>query len=370
MGSVVDYEKVNRITGKRVKLHRALIRRKGFASKSKIFGSLAEANKWIRDNEAETTLTKAGSGKTLKVLIELFVPAPKIRGTKYWRPEHLDFWSAQLGNMKAAEISRGDINGAVAVLRDKPAMRSTPSGPVPTKRKLTPATVNRYLASLASVFNFAMEREIIEVHPMKGGKVKKLRESAGRTRTLDEDEEQRLYAAARASSWPLMYLLLRMVLTTGARRSEVLNLTWQQIKLDQSIAVLGKTKNGHARSLPLVSDVRELLAGAAKVRPLKGDFVFFDPRHPERVKTIDTAWKTCRADAGLLNDREDPLDRVVLHTGRHTAVTKMLRGGANLAQAAAVSGHRTLAMLKKYEHLAADDAVLLAEKHLGGGGKK
>jgi hypothetical protein len=44
----------------------------------------------------------------------------------------------------------------------------------------------------------------------------------------------------------------------------------------------------------------------------------------------------------------------------------MLRGGANLAQAAAVSGHQTLAMLKRYEHLAAADSVQLAEKLLGG----
>ena len=79
-------------------------------------------------------------------------------------------------------------------------------------------------------------------------------------------------------------------------------------------------------------------------------------------------WTKCRADAGLLNDREDPLDRVVLHSTRHTAVTRMLKGGANLAQAAVVSGHQTLAMLKRYEHLAAADAVDLAEKHLGAGG--
>lgn len=42
---------------------------------------------------------------------------------------------------------------------------------------------------------------------------------------------------------------------------------------------------------------------------------------------------------------------VVIHTTRHTAVTKLVKGGANLAQVAAVSGHKTLAMLKRYEHL-------------------
>ena len=97
------------------------------------------------------------------------------------------------------------------------------------------------------------------------------------------------------------------------------------------------------------------------MRPLASDYVFFDPRRPERPKNINTAWKACRSEAGLLNDREDPLDRVYLHSTRHTAVTRMLKGGANLAQAAAVSGHQTLAMLKRYEHLAAADGVELAE---------
>jgi len=58
---------------------------------------------------------------------------------------------------------------------------------------------------------------------------------------------------------------------------------------------------------------------------------------------------------------------VVLHTTRHSAITKMLKGGANLTQAAVVSGHQTLAMLKRYEHLAAQDSVELAERLLGGG---
>ncbi len=43
-----------------------------------------------------------------------------------------------------------------------------------------------------------------------------------------------------------------------------------------------------------------------------------------------------------------------------------MKGGANLAQVAVVSGHRTLAMLKRYEHLAAQDAVDLAERLLSG----
>lgn len=179
------------------------------------------------------------------------------------------------------------------------------------------------------------------------GKVRKLKENPGRRRILTAEEEQRLYTAAEASSWPMMRLYLRMLLTTGARKSEVLNLRWRDVHLDDSVAILPTSKNGEARALPLVSDVKADLVAAQTVRPIKSYFVFFDPRHPDKTKNVDTIWRLVRERAGLLNDREDRLDRVVLHTTRHTNATKLLRNGANIAQTANITGHKTLAMLKR-----------------------
>lgn len=366
MGSITKAQRVDKATGKTVTTYRAYVRRTGYQSRSKVFETNAAAKNWLRDNEALSSLAKATHGKTLKLLVDDFIKAPPTRGTKYWSAQHLDFWVEQLGQMKVAEVTRKDINGAVATLRTRVGLRSTPGGVKSTDKPLTPATVNRYLASLSSLLNFALNSEIIDAHPMKAGKVKKLEESKGRTRVLTAAEEVKLLDAAKASEWPMLHLFIRMCLTTAARRSEVLNLKWQQINLAESIAVLDTTKNGRARALPLVSDVKAALAEAQKVKPLKSDFVFFDPRQPERVKNIDTVWRRCRKAAGLLADRDDPLARVYLHTTRHTAVTRMLKGGANLAQAAVVSGHQTLAMLKRYEHLAAQDSVELAERLLSG----
>ena len=72
MGSIVPYTKVDKTTGKTVTLFRAHVRRKGFAPKSKICATKGEAKKWLRDNEASVTLDRAGTGKTLKALIESF----------------------------------------------------------------------------------------------------------------------------------------------------------------------------------------------------------------------------------------------------------------------------------------------------------
>lgn len=368
MGSIVERKRTDKATGKTVTDYRAHIRRAGFASRSKVFASKREAQDWLRNNETDTALERTARprGKTLANLIEDFVAAGVC---KYASPAHLEFWRDELGARPIAEITHGDINGCLLTLRTRRARRRTSTGITTTDKPVSAATVNRYAAALSAVFGFAMQHGVIDSHPMKGGKVRRLKEGPGRQRILTPDEESRLLTAAAAASWEGMHLFVLMLLTTAARKSEVLNLRWRDVDLSRGIAVLGKTKNGTPRALPLVAEVRAALATAAKIRPLGSDLVFYDPKCPERPKHVDNVWKTVRAHAGL-DDADDPVHRVVMHTTRHTGVTKIIRGGANLAQAAMISGHKTLAMLKRYEHLAADDVLELAEKALGNVGKR
>lgn len=369
MGSIVESVRKDKKTGEAVTVFRAHIRRTGFASKSKVFATLRAAQNWLRNNEADTALEKSAKpkGKTLATLIENFVRAGVCT---YAAPAHLEFWRDELGQLPVAEITHGDINGALLTLSTRHGQHRTTNGMKSTGKPLTPATINRYAAALSAVLAFGLQHGVIDNHPMKGGKVKRRKESAGRQRILTPDEESRLIEAAKASRWPGMHLFILMLLTTAARKSEVLNLRWRDVDLDNGIAVLGKTKNGSPRALPLVAEVRKLLLIASKVRPIGSDIVFFDPKQPTRPKDVDQLWRNARARAGL-DDTADASHRVVLHTTRHTGVTKIIRSGANLAQAALISGHKTLAMLKKYEHLAADDVLELAEKALGkvGNGK-
>ena len=182
MGSITAKTTISKATGKPVVKFRAYIRREGFASKSKVFAKERDAKDWLRNNVADSTLQRVTSGKTLKMLIEEFVDAPPTKGTKYWSAQHLDYWCETLGKIKVAEITRGDINGAKLTLQSRPSTRRTPAGVIVLRDKITPSTVNGYLASLSSVFNFALEHEIVNEHPMKGGKVRKLGEANARTR--------------------------------------------------------------------------------------------------------------------------------------------------------------------------------------------
>lgn len=371
MGSITKTKKVNRATGKAVTVHRAFIRRTvngKQVSKSKVFATATEAKGWLRENESDAGLAAIGgaTGPTFSDLLDAFVLAPPTKGTRYWAASHLDFWRARLGAMKTGAIDRGTINECKAALLVKPAVRASLAGKKDTAKPVTAATANRYLASLSSVLNFALQRGIIASHPMKGGAVSKETESKGRRRILTQGEEQRLYSACDESRWPMMRLFLRVCLTTGARKSEVLNLRWHYLDLSRSVAMLPTTKNDEPRALPLVADVKAALTEASKVKPLGSDFVFHDPRKPKQPKNIDMLWRSVRKRAGLWQDRDDPLDHVVLHSTRHTATTKLVRSEKNLAKVQAVTGHKTLSMLSRYTHLDSDDAVALAERALGG----
>lgn len=367
MGSIVVVEKVDKTTGKKTTRYRAFIRRKGFASQSATFDTKTEAKEWLRNNEGDGKLIRTSAGRTFANLVDDFMKAPPTTGTKWRTPSQVDYWRAEFGRMKVGDIRRSDINQALASLQTKKAHRRSIDGSITeTEKLLTPGTINRYRATLASIFNYALLHQIIEVSPLKAGGVPKMKEARGRRRIITRDEEQRLYDAAKESSWPMMPLFLRMCFTTAARKSEVLKLRWQDVHLDDSVAIIPKTKNDEPRALPLVADVKKDLAEASKVKPLGSDYVFFDPKRPSKPKNIDTIWKMVRERAGLYQDRDDPLDHIVLHSTRHTAATKLLKGGANLAQAAAVTGHKSLSQLKRYTHLDAQDAVELAERLLSG----
>lgn len=235
MGSITEVAKIDKRTGKSIKKFRAYVRRivagKSVGA-SKVCATRNEAKEWLRNNESDIQLIASARerGRTFKQVAELFAKAPATRGTKFWVQNQLDFWIAELGSMPVAEISRGDVNAAIAKLQTAKAQRHSPAGLIELEKTLSAGTINRYLATLSSVFNFAVDREIIDLHPMKAGRVRKLEENTGRKRILTDEEVDRLMEAAAGSRWQMMPLFLRVLLTTAARKSEVLDLKWQDVR--------------------------------------------------------------------------------------------------------------------------------------------
>ncbi|HEX7888509.1 MAG TPA: site-specific integrase [Ramlibacter sp.] len=162
----------------------------------------------------------------------------------------------------------------------------------------------------------------------------------GRSRVLSAIEQERLLAALAPSGRrnPWMLPLAQLALWTAMRRGELLALRWEQFDLARRVAFLPMTKNGQPRAVPLSSNAVTLLSEM----PRSADGQVF----PISAQTMEAAFKRARTRAGLQDVR--------FHDLRHTATSEMAAKLPNVIELAAVTGHRTIQMLKRYYHPTAE----------------
>jgi integrase len=147
-----------------------------------------------------------------------------------------------------------------------------------------------------------------------------------------------------------------LAITTGARRSELLGLTWGDVDMERAIAYVRETKNGQPRALPLVAPV---LAELRRFAVARAEACVFPSRgHPTRPRHFGSSWAQALTRARIRQFR--------FHDLRHTCASYLAQNGASLLEIADVMGHRQLAMVKRYAHLTTDTKARLVNRVLGG----
>ncbi len=328
----------------------AVVRCEG-QSHTATFRTKSEAKKWAGIIEAAITKGKhlpnsEAKRRTVRDLLERYKRSEIPRKRDRTNPaRYANFWIDRIGDLKLARLNRAQV----VEIRDELA------------EDKSPATVNRYLALLSHACTMAeREWEWMDFNPLR--KVGRLQEANGRVRYLSDDERDRLLRAAKASTHPHLYAIVLLALTSGARKGEVLGLHWKDVDLASKRAILHDTKNRERRTLTLVPPVVNELKKLKKVRRIDTDLIF---THPATGKPnpfyFDKAWREARAKAKL--------DDFRFHDLRHSCASYLAMNGATTAEIAAVLGHKTLAMVKRYSHLS-DEHVRgvverMAEKVLG-----
>jgi len=204
-----------------------------------------------------------------------------------------------------------------------------------------PNTVRLELALLSHLYTVAQQEWGMPylTNPAKIIKKPSVSRSA-RDRRLAPGEEEQLLQACREHHSEAFADLVAFALETGMRRGEIAQLRHGDIQ--GKVAVLLDTKNGERRDVPLSSRARAILARRAKVRSLKDDRVFC-----LEDATISRTFRKVCDKAGI----ED----LKFHDLRHEATSRLFEKGLNPMQVAAITGHKTLQMLKRYTHLRAED---------------
>lgn len=241
------------------------------------------------------------------------------------------------------------------------------------KAKIKPATVNRDLDRIRSVFSRAVEWGFLTAHPLKTVKRAKGADNS-RVRYLTDDEEKRLRDAlaareaerrasrerhnawheARGSvghpQWPkdgftdhLMPLVL-LAMNTGLRRGELFGLSWSDVNIAEKLLTVtaGNAKSRKARHVPLNAEALDVLKRWKEQGD--GEGLVFPGAGGAKLTNVNKSWD------GLTDDAKLPDFR--FHDLRHHFASKLVMAGVDLNTVRELLGHADIAMTLRYSHLA------------------
>jgi integrase len=221
---------------------------------------------------------------------------------------------------------------------------SEPSGRSPNS--LTkPATVNREIACLKTIFNKAIKNGKAERNPVQG--VKLLKENNERDRILTLEEYARLMACCS----PHLKSIIKVAYHTGMRQGEILNLTWGQVDLKDGFIKLNpeNTKTNEGRLVPLTEELVEMFRSMPRGLPEVKVFTF----QGKPLTYIKVGFvKACKR-AGI----ED----FTFHDLRHTAINNWRMQGHDYFRIMAASGHKTMSVFKRYNTVSKDELRALVK---------
>lgn len=227
----------------------------------------------------------------------------------------------QFGDKTLSQINRQDVERFRSVLA----------------KELSPATVNRYMALLKTLYNKAIEWDKVKVNPVT--RIKQFSET-NRIRYLTEEEEQKLSDAFPQNYWPWV----EIALNTGMRRGEQFGLQWKHIDFQTSIITIPRAKNGELRHIPMNDRVIAILQGLPS--RLKSTWVFTSSNGETAMDAdnfVRRVFKPALTKAGIGDFR--------WHDLRHTFASRLVMAGEDIRTVQELMGHKNITMTMRYSHL-------------------
>jgi integrase len=213
-------------------------------------------------------------------------------------------------------------------------------------------TINRELGALKRMFHLASQQTppLVTSRPH----VPHLQENNVRKGFFTDEE----YKVLRGALPDHVKVPLVLAYWTGMRAGEIVMLQWDQLDLERGELRLepDMTKNGQGRTIPLVSEVVEVLwqwkqltlhryASCRWVCHYRGKRM---TRIPKRT------WRTVCDRVGLGGK--------IFHDLRRTAVRNMVRAGVPERVAMVISGHKTRSVFDRYDIVSERDMFVAREK--------
>jgi integrase len=326
--------RVSKLTGKTT--YRVQIVRPGFAPIYQSFKKLTAAKAFAageetKINEGGGNTASNASKRTLSDAIKRYAEAVLVNRDDQSTKRHYAFWTERLGHVRLRNVTPDMILAA----RDDLLKTKSRLG-----KPLAPATCKLYLESLSAVFKYCRkELRWTKYNPCADVTRPKL--PKGRVRFLSDAERAALLDACKASTDPRLYSFVLLAISTGARAGELTGLTWGDVDLERGTASLRKTKNGEMRAMPIKGAALAAIKAMHSEDTDPATHVFAGPPGP--IFDYQDLFTRARDAAGIKDFR--------FHDCRHCTGSYLAMNGASASEIAAVLGHKTLVMVKRYSHL-------------------
>lgn len=337
--------------------YKALVRLTGWPTTSKTFRLKKDAEDWARRTEDEMVrgvfIQRAPAERTtLSAALDRYareVTPTKKASSRVSELRRIGVVKRELGGYSMAALS----SDLVADFRDR-RLAGDVEPKTGRRRPRAANTVRLELALLSHVFTIAIKewRLGLIYNPVQN--IRKPAPGPGRTRRLEDGEEAKLLARVDGHSNPMLRWIVRIALETGMRSSEITSLRRNQVDLQRRVVRLLDTKNTSQRTVPLTSGAAALFTEALHhpVRPIDTDLIFFGEPGRDGVRRpyeFNKVWTGVKKEVGIKDFR--------FHDLRHEAVSRFIEAGLGDLEVAAISGHKSMQMLKRYAHLRAGSLV-------------
>lgn len=333
----------------------ARITKQGFPKQTRVFRTKSEAQAWAKVVESEMVRgvwqdRSEAEQTTISALLDRYV-SEVLADKKHCAPElsRIERLRDQFGPLSIARLT----SSAIASFRDQRLKETGRGG-----KLVSGQTVKHELGLLHRVLKKA-EREWGIALPLglPTAKVQTPKVGKGRDRRLVDNEEERLLAACADARNPWLLPVVRFAIETAMRAGEMLEtkgttdaetgerpiksvgLLWKNVDLTKRTAFLPKTKNDEPRTVPLSSVAIGILQGLP--RSIEG-------------KVFGTTYEAIHLGFVRACHRAD-IENLRFHDLRHEATSRLFEKGLNPMEVSAITGHKTLQMLKRYTHLRAED---------------
>ncbi|MVT37910.1 tyrosine-type recombinase/integrase [Acidovorax citrulli] len=313
----------------------AQIRKRGYPSQTRTFTTRADAERWativesemergmfVSRTEAEATLVSDAVERYRREVL------PSKRG-KAADESRLKTLLRYFGSYKLAALT----STLIAQFRDE---RLTAVGPQSVIHEIN--LLNRVLKAAVMDWGIALP------HGLPTTNVRKPAKPKGRERRVSQEEIAAIVAHSSSSE---LSVAITVAVETGMRRGELAALTWSNVDLIKRTAHIPLTKTDAPRTVPLsstaVAALQRLLPPHTEV--IGKDRRVFAMQAASMQQALERACQAHRADIHNLR----------FHDLRHEATSRFFEKGLSMMEVAAITGHKTLEMLKRYTHLRAED---------------